>query len=153
MEDSPNNSVTYSLEYSQDYILVIGQSSREMLSAAPAVSRAITQALNCPVVTTTSPSQAIETAQTNPPYLVILSDDDGQTWTPNIARQIRQSVGSRSVVIVALTSSSECSWPLSDDGDTHAGIDGFFVEPMSSDILYALHESAIAKKQCSQPIP
>ncbi|MEL6159099.1 MAG: hypothetical protein AAFQ40_13280 [Cyanobacteria bacterium J06623_5] len=138
------------MEYSQDYILVIGQSSREMLSAAPAVSQTITQALNCPVVTMTSPVQAVEKAQVNPPYLVILSDDDGQTWTPNIARQIRQSVGSRSVVIVALTTSSECSWPLSDNSETHAGIDGFLVEPMSSDILCALHESAIAKKHCLQ---
>ncbi|MEL7142822.1 MAG: hypothetical protein AAGM27_06455 [Cyanobacteria bacterium J06554_3] len=126
----------------QDYILVIGQPSKELAAA-----KAIAQTLNCSVVSISSPRQAIAKAQANPPYLVILSGDDRQTWSPQTARQIKQSLPSEGIVIVALTESSEPSWTSHPNS---AEIDGFFVAPISVDVLSSLHDAAIAKKQCLQ---
>ena len=132
-------------DHCQDYILVIGQSAKSIKEQSAAT--VIAQELNCPVVSIASPWQAIAKAQANPPYLVILSGDEGQTWAPQTAREIKQSVQSQGVVVVALTTSSEHSW--ADDAE-RAEIDGYFVEPMSADVLSALNESAIAKKKCLQ---
>ncbi len=125
---------------SKDYILVIGQPSNGLQSTF----QEATQAIHCPVVITQSPDQAIAQAQAEHPYLVILSGDTHQTWSPHVARRIRQSIQPEGVVIVALTQSSELSWnPHLESPD----IDGFFVEPLSADVLSTLTESAIAKKK------
>lgn len=127
------------MESSQDYILVVGPLTKEMAAA-----KAIAQALNCSVVTIASPWQAVAEAQNHPPYLVILLGDEGQTWSPQIAREIRQSVEPERIVIVALTTSSVPSWQCQ---ESSAEIDGFFVEPISLDVMNTLRDSAIAKKQ------
>jgi DNA-binding NarL/FixJ family response regulator len=128
------------MEPSADYILVIGRPSHGLQNTF----QNATQTLPCPVVVANSPDQAIAQAQADHPHLVILSGDHDQTWSPRIARQIRQSVQPEGVVIVALTQSSELSWhPRTNSAD----IDGFFVEPLSVDILSSLAESAIAKKK------
>ncbi|MEO0709102.1 MAG: hypothetical protein AAF050_26055, partial [Cyanobacteria bacterium J06649_5] len=82
-------------------ILVVGRPYKEVIAA-----KAIAQALNCSVVAVASPQQAVAKAQLNPPYLVILLGDEHQTWSPQIAREIRQSVEPERIVIVALTTSS-----------------------------------------------
>jgi len=127
------------MESSQDYILVVGRPYKELVAA-----KAIAQALNCAVVAVASPQQAVAKAQLNPPYLVILLGDERQTWAPQIAREIRQSVEPERIVIVALTTSSEPSWQLKENS---AEIDGFFVKPISPDVMSTLRDSAIAKKQ------
>jgi DNA-binding NarL/FixJ family response regulator len=124
---------------STDYILVIGQPSNGLQSTF----QSATQAIDCPVVITNSPDQAIAQAEADHPYLVILSGDANQSWSRQIARRIRQSIQPEGVVIVALTQSSELSWHSPENTD----IDGFFVEPLSADILSTLTESAIAKKK------
>lgn len=125
---------------SQNYVLVVGAPSRKLPE-----TQDLAQKLSCPVVTITSPVQALALAQADPPHLVILSGDDGQTWSPQIARQIKQSVQPEGIVIVAVTASSERSWQPKEDSSE---IDGFFVEPLSADILSTLNESAITKKEC-----
>ena len=131
------------MKNSQNYVLVVGQPSRESPAA-----QTMARTLSCPVVTMPSPDRALALAKSDPPYLVILSGDDGQTWAPQVARQIRQSVHPESVVIVALTVSSAHSWRPQEEP---AEIDGFFVEPLSADVLSTLNESAITKKKCLQP--
>ena len=125
---------------SQNYVLVVGAPSRKLPE-----TKDLAQTLSCPVVTITSPLQALALAQADPPPLVILSGDDGQTWSPQIARQIKQSVQPEGIVIVAITTSSERSWQSTENSSE---IDGFFVEPMSADILSTLNESAMTKKEC-----
>lgn len=138
------------MNVSQNYILIVGQPPKlaERSTPSSTLSSALTstlgtaQALHCPVVITHSPEQAIAKAQSDHPYLVILSGDASQTWSPQVARQIRQSVQPEGVVIVALTQSSEQSWnPIEDSTE----IDGFFVEPLSVDVLSALNASAILR--------
>jgi DNA-binding NarL/FixJ family response regulator len=143
------------MNHSQGYILVIGELTcgdqivpqRAPETAANTAPHAIEQTLCCPVVVVDSPEKAVAQAQVEHPYLVILSGDSNQSWSPQVARQIRQTIQPEGVVIVALTDSSELSWAAKPDGSE---IDGFFVKPLSVDILSALNESAIAKKQCLQ---
>lgn len=125
---------------SQNYVLVVGAPCRKLPE-----TQTLAKTISCPVVTITSPVQALALAQADPPHLVILSGDDGQTWSPQIARQIKQSVQPEGIVIVAITASSERSWQSTEDS---AEIDGFFVEPVSADIFSTLNESAITKKEC-----
>lgn len=112
-------------------------------------AEAIARILRCPVSIATSPEQAVAQAQIEHPYLVILSGDVCPKWFLQVARQIRQSVQPERVVIVSLTDSSELSWMPT---EASSDIDGFFVKPMSTDVLTALNESAIAKQIFLQPI-
>ena len=144
------------MKHPYDYILVIGQSPLELPNTSPPMLRvpsgntfASSPFPNYPIVAVDSASQAIAQARAKHPYLVILVGDDCQVRSPQIAKQIRQSVHPEGVVIVALTESSESSWPeLNEDEDAQADIDGFFVRPLSPEVLDSLNESAIAKKNC-----
>ncbi|MEL7332511.1 MAG: hypothetical protein AAFN12_09680 [Cyanobacteria bacterium J06560_2] len=127
----------------QDYVLVVNPPSKAL------ATQRLAKTLSCPVVTIASPTQALDLAKSAPPYLVILSGDDDQAWSSRIARQIRQQVQPESVLIVALTESSNCSWQPNED---NAGIDGFLVEPISAEVLDTLNESAITQKRCLHPV-
>ena len=129
------------MKQSSGYILVIGQPLMN-LTTSPS-----TENIYTPVVTATSPEQAVEKAQAEHPHLVIISGDTHQDWSPQVARQIRQSVQPEGVVIVALTESSDLSWPIATESTE---IDGVFVKPLSADVLSSLNESAIAKQRCLQ---
>ena len=126
---------------SKSYILAVDQTAGRDHGSIENYGRQ----LHCPVVITESPAQAIAAAQLDHPYLVILSGDSVQQWSPQVVRQLRQSVQPSEVVIVAIINSSETSWGLEPE-DT--GLDGFFVEPVSPTILSFLNESAIAKYSC-----
>lgn len=129
---------------SKDYVLVVRPSSQG-ISATPTIA----QTLSCPVITVSSPRQALAKAQADPPYLVILSGENSCAWSSQMAHQIRARVRSASVVIVAITNSIDLSWEPKEET---TAIDGFFVEPLSADILSTLNESAITKKRCYQPV-
>lgn len=150
------------MNYSPGYVLVIGQSAHNLTDRLPdnfqgnlrgslqsvaADPNALSQSLHCPVVVTDSAEQAVAKAQEHHPHLVILSGNASKDWSPQIVQAIRQSVQPEEVVIVSLSKSSEFSWmPESSSSE----IDGFFVEPLSVDVLSALNQSAIAKKECLQ---
>ena len=128
---------------SPGYVLVIGKPNSSIQNAAEA-PESVLQSLHCPVVITASLEQAVTKAQEHHPHLVILSGDASEDWSPHIAKEIRQSVQPEGVVIVSLSKSSEFSWmPES----SNAEIDGFFVEPLSVDVLSALNQSAMVKKR------
>ena len=131
------------MNYLPGYVLVIDHSTSDLQSTAEA-SESILQSLHCPVVITDSPEQAVAKAQSHHPHLVILSGDVSDQ-SPQIAKKIRQSVQPEEVVIVSLSKSSEFSW-MSEPNSVE--IDGFFVEPLSVDVLSALNQSAIVKKTC-----
>ncbi|MEL7223738.1 MAG: hypothetical protein AAF810_04255 [Cyanobacteria bacterium P01_D01_bin.36] len=114
-------------------------------TTSPPNTQNLAKTLSCPVVTINSPLQALALAQADPPHLVILSGDDGHTWSAQIARKIKQNMQHEGIVIVAITASSDRSWQSTSDS---AEIDGFFVEPVSADVLSSLNESAITKKHC-----
>ena len=130
------------MKQSKDYVLVV-----QPPSGGLSTTQVIAPNLSCPVITVTSSRQALAQAQADPPHLVILSGEDDGVWPSQIARQIRQRVQAQSIVIVAITDSTDLIW-RSEEGT--AAIDGILVEPLSADILNALNESAITKKRCYQ---
>ena len=132
------------MHHSQTYVLIIGQPSQDLPSA-----ELMAQMLRCPVVTMTSPIQALALAQSDPPHLIILPGDNGLIQSHRIARQLRKRIQPEPVVIVAITAASEPSWQRDEDNPE---IDGFFVEPLSADVLSTLNESAITKKRCLQMV-
>ena len=135
--------MAYSQDRRQGYILLVGHTSDE--GHQDIVSYG--EQLGCAMVVAESPTQAIAIAQRNRPYLVMLSEKSIQQWSPQIAQQLRQSVQPFGVVIVAVMDSSELSWQ---NEPTETGLDGFFVEPISSAVLSALNETAIAKHKYAQ---
>lgn len=131
----------------EDYVLIVRSSLTDVEASMASMD---SQALGCPVITVNSPQIALDKAKAAPPHLVILSGkDSSDAWLSQMARQIRQGVQSESIVIVAITDSTDLSWPS--DEDTSA-IDGMFVEPLSLDILSTLNESAITKRRWLQTI-
>ncbi|MFK8183100.1 MAG: hypothetical protein AB8B99_06970 [Phormidesmis sp.] len=128
---------------SSDHILVVGHTLDEEHEGMDSYGKR----LQCPMVIADSPAQAIASAQIDHPYLVILSGELIQQWSPQMVARLRQSVQPKSLVIVAITDSSELSWEV-EPKDT--GLDGFLVEPISPTVLNALNESAIAKHKYFQ---
>ncbi|MEM6449756.1 MAG: hypothetical protein AAF703_05510 [Cyanobacteria bacterium P01_D01_bin.105] len=125
-------------DQSQGHILLVGQTPHRVREDIESYSRRF----QCPVAVADSPAQAIAQAQLDQPYLVILAGESVRQWSSQMANQLRQSVQSKGVVIVAITDSSELSWKIEPE-DT--GLDGFFVRPLSPTVLNALNDSAIAK--------
>lgn len=124
----------------QDYVLFIGQ---------PPIGLQSNQIVRCPIVIADSVKEAIATAQSHHPYLVILAGDSSQPQLPRIARQIRQCMQPEEVMIVSLTASSDLAWEPQTGSPE---IDGFLVEPLSVDVLSSLNESAMAKQKILQPV-
>ena len=122
----------------QDHILVVGHT----LDRDHEEMESYGKRLDCPMVVADSAAQAIASAQLDHPYLVILSGELVQQWSPHMVDQLRQSVQPKGLVIVAIASSSELSWEIESQ---KTGLDGFFVEPISPTVLDVLNESAIAK--------
>lgn len=138
--------------YLEDYVLVVRAPSRDLsvtqaMSSSPISSSPIDSVLGCPIVTVTSPRQALAKAQAAPPHLMILSGKDSYAWSPQMARQIRAHVPAEAIMIVAITESIDFSWLPKEDT---MAIDGILVEPLSAEILSTLNESAMTKRRCLQ---
>lgn len=88
-----------------------------------------------------SADQAVARIEQDIPYLVILSGTC-QNWSPSFVNRLRETVKPLGTTIVALTQAHEPSWSPQEE---HPGIDGFFVEPLSQDVLHLLVKSAVAK--------
>lgn len=153
------------MNYLPGYILVIGSppthAKSTRLGRDDVAQHDITQnsaasiakALRCPVFIAETFEEAIAKATTDHPYLILLSGNSRQTWSPQLIRQLRQSVEPSGVMIVALTPSSDLNWHLKSEITEITeitDIDGCFIEPMSFDVLSALNESAIAQKKYLQ---
>ena len=133
------------MNHSSGYVLVIGNLISNHLHNIAEAPESVLQSLYNSVIVTASPEQAVAKAQEHHPHLVILAGEVSEDWSVHMAKQIRQSVQPEGVVIVSLSKSSEFSWmPQSSSVE----IDGFFVEPLSVDVLSALNQSAIVKKTC-----
>ena len=88
-----------------------------------------------------STDQAVARIEQSIPYLVILSGAH-QNWSQAFVNHLRETIKPLGTTIVALTQFHEPNWQLQED---HPGIDGFLVEPISSDVLSLVVESAVAK--------
>lgn len=125
------------MKSSQAYILVLDSPQRD----AQAIDTLLKQ-LRCPVFVAETVDQAVAQARQGSPYLVILRGDYHK-GDSNLIEQLRQTMQTTGVTIVALTESSQPSWGHHTD---QLGLDGVFVEPLNGDVLTLLVDSAMAKQ-------
>jgi DNA-binding NarL/FixJ family response regulator len=125
---------------SPSYILVLDQDSRNLQSLGLLLNQ-----LQCPVVVARSLDQAMAEAS---PYLIILSGGQ-QNWTKTLVQKLRNvSNSSDCITIVALTDFQASNW-LSQEENPE--LDGFLVNPLNSDILVSLVQSAWVRQTYCSP--
>lgn len=124
------------MDISSGYILLLGQ-----YCGTDLMFQALSHQIEGSIFIAHSADQAVARIKQSIPYLVILSGAH-KNWSPALINRLRETVKPLGTTIVALTQSHEPSWSPQED---HPGIDGFFVEPLSQDVLTLLVESAVAK--------
>lgn len=123
---------------SHGYILVLDPDTQSHREDHPLAAQ-----LQYPVFIAKSAEQAVKHALQIPPSLVILIGDNVQNWSASLLNQLRQSARAKNLTIVALTDSASPQWNHLEE---NPGLDGFFVKPLSTDILKLLVESAFVRK-------
>ncbi len=124
----------------QDYILVLDPERGHCDGA-----NLLESDLQYPVFVANSTEQAVTRVSQGAPCLVILMGNNVQTWSQPLVHQLRQHGHSSDMTIVALTDSTSPQWNYSED---LSGLDGLLVQPLSTDILRSLVESAFARSIC-----
>jgi DNA-binding response OmpR family regulator len=124
---------------SHGYILVLDTESR-----SPRGDYALPDQLQYPMVIASSVEQAINHALRIPPSLVILIGDNVHNWSASLVSRLRQNTQAQNLTIVALTNSASPQWTHMEET---LGLDGFFVKPLSTEILNLLVDSALVR-QC-----
>lgn len=100
--------------------------------------------LNCPIVVATSLQQALNYAYHVHPCLVLLMGEHIH-WPKSFIHQVRAASGLAHLTILAVADSDASSWIHREE---NPGLDGFLVNPLSTDVLTSLIESASAKQVC-----
>ncbi len=92
-----------------------------------------------------SEEQAVAHAAQRPPFLIILAGDY-QHWSQGLMHKLRVYATAHRITLVALTDAYAPSWIAQDD---NPGFDGFLVNPISSDIISSLVQSAHTRQACA----
>lgn len=100
--------------------------------------------LNCPTIVATTLQQALYHAYHAHPCLVLLMGEHVH-WPKSFIQQVRLASGLTHTTILAVTDSDSSSWIHREE---NPGLDGFLVNPLSTDVLTSLVESASAKQVC-----
>jgi DNA-binding NarL/FixJ family response regulator len=125
------------MKSSQSYVLVLGQPSDDLQ-----MLEALLEHLSCPMVFASSADQVVAKASQAAPYLVILAGD-GQNWSQAVVNDLRSVANTYKTTIVALTDCHAPNWMHQEE---NPGVDGFFVKPLSRDVLTSLVQSAWARQ-------
>ncbi len=88
--------------------------------------------------------QAIAKISQHAPFLVILAGNH-HNWSQTLLRELRTRATKRPITLLALTDFHAPSWIHQEE---NPGFDGFLVNPISSDILYSLVQSAHTRQIC-----
>ncbi len=124
----------------RDYILVLDPDCAHHSDAHP-----LETDLQYPVFVASSTEQAVTRVRQGAPSLVILVGNNFQDWSLPLVNHLRQHGQAPDMTIVALTDSTSPQWDYSEDT---SGLDGLLVQPLSTDILRSLVESAFARTTC-----
>lgn len=125
------------MKSSRSYILVLGQATGDTGNL-----KGLLEQLRCSVAIADSSDQAFAHMRQALPFLVILAGNS-EDWLQPLVQQLRTLAHTCGVTIVALTSSYAPSWLQQEE---NPGLDGFLVEPISSEILTSLVQSAWARQ-------
>jgi DNA-binding NarL/FixJ family response regulator len=119
----------------------LGSSYILLLAKQPQTLSVLTDLLkqnSCPVAITLSEEQAINHTLKSPPFLIIVVGDR-KNWSRSLLGELRSQANAHQITLVALTDFHAPSWIYQED---NPGFDGFLVNPISSDILSSLVQSA-----------
>lgn len=122
-----------------DPVLIVDLESRLAISWHLPFKR-----LSCPLVVATSLQQALNHAYHVHPCLVLLMGEHVH-WPKSFITQVRSASGLTHTTILAVADSDASSWIQQEE---NPGLDGFLVNPLSTDVLTSLVESASAKQVC-----
>lgn len=127
------------IDVAGSYILLLAQHPRQV--------RVLMSLLGCSrfaVQIACSEEQAVFQVTENPPFLVILAGDH-RFWSQRLLGNLRQQTSAVPMMLVALTDFHAPSWIHQEE---NPGFDGFLVNPISSEVLSSLVQSAYTRQFC-----
>jgi CheY-like chemotaxis protein len=127
------------MKFASSYVLLLVQQTEDLHGLESLLGR-----LKCAVEVVNSPDQAIDKVTQNPPCLVIIQGNY-KSWSQKLVRRLRAIADADHITLVALTDSHAPSWLHQEE---NPGFDGFLVNPLSSDVLFSLIQSASARQLC-----
>lgn len=127
----------------QSYVLVLDQDSGNLR-----VLGSMLDQLKCPMVVTRSIDHAMAKASQNSPYLIILSGSQ-RNWSQSLVKRLRNVANhSDYITIVALTDFHSSDWLSQEE---NPDLDGILVNPIHSDVLISLVQSAWMRQMYCVP--
>jgi AmiR/NasT family two-component response regulator len=125
------------MDSASTYILLLAKHPRQVRVLTALLQRSCyTVELAC------TEEQAVVQADEHPPFLVILTGNH-QDWSSQLLSDLRHRSATRSLTLVALTDFHAPSWMHQEE---NPGFDGFLVNPISSEVLHSLVESAYTRR-------
>lgn len=128
------------MKATHDYVLVLDQHPDDIQAV-----ETLLQVLHCPAVVIDSAEQVVDRVNEDFPYLMILVGNH-QRWPKTFLNELRDIADTFGGTILALTDNYVPSWIRQDE---NPGFDGFLVQPLNSDVLVSLVQSAWIKQLCS----
>jgi DNA-binding NarL/FixJ family response regulator len=122
-----------------NYILLLAKHPRQV--------RILMSLLRCSpysVELACSEEQAVFQTRERTPFLVILTGDH-QHWSQGLLNELRARASARHITLIALTDFHAPSWIYQEE---NPGFDGFLVNPISSEVLVSLVQSAHTRQRC-----
>lgn len=122
------------MKRSGNYVLVLDQDSGSLQALGSLLDQ-----LQCPMIVTRSIDQAMAKTSQSSPYLIILAGGQ-QSWVKPLVRKLRNVANhSDYITIVALTDFHASNWLSQEE---NPDLDGVLVNPIHSDVLTSLVQSA-----------
>jgi CheY-like chemotaxis protein len=123
--------------FAPGYVLLLAKHPRQVRVLASLLRR-----LRYSVEVSCTEDQAIAQAGARPPFLVILTGNH-QDWSPNLLARLRNQAEIQATTLVAVTDFHAPSWVHQEE---NPGFDGFLVNPISSEVLFFLVQSAHTRR-------
>lgn len=127
------------MKFALSYVLLLSQQTEDLHGL-----ESLLGGLRCVVEIVTSPDQAVDRVHRNPPCLVIVQGNY-KIWSQKLVRKLRAIADDDNITLIALTDAHAPSWLRQEE---NPGFDGFLVNPLSSDVLFSLIQSASARQLC-----
>jgi len=121
------------------YILLLAKQPHQVRLLASSLGRS-----SYSVAITNSEEQAIAKTVQEPPFLIILAGDQHH-WSQALLHELRCHANAYCITLIALTDFHAPYWVHQEE---NPGFDGFLVNPISSEVLSSLVQSAHTRQAC-----
>ncbi|QZZ23048.1 hypothetical protein J5X98_12305 [Leptothermofonsia sichuanensis E412] len=127
------------MQFTSGYILLLAKQPQAVRVLASLLGHS-----SYSVAIASTEEQAIAQTERHPPFLIILAGNHNH-WSQTLLHDLRIHARSHSITLVALTDFHAPSWIHQEE---NPGFDGFLVNPISSDVLSSLVQSAQTRQIC-----